>query len=182
MTIAILQFLCYYSSMNSLPVRKSLRLENYDYSLCGAYFLTICVKDMYCLLSDIVGSGAPDAPQVCLKEYGEVIEKEITKMNGIYENIKTEKYVIMPNHVHLLVIINNSEYDGASRAPLPTNSLISKYVGTLKRFCNKQYGKNIWQTGFYDHIIRNEEDMHYHLQYIDENPKKWLIGKDKYYI
>ena len=59
MTIAILQFLCYYSSMNSLPVRKCLRLENYDYSLCGAYFLTICVKDMYCLLSDIVGGAAP---------------------------------------------------------------------------------------------------------------------------
>lgn len=168
--------------MNNLPDRKSIRLKDYDYSTNGAYFITFCVKDMKCLLSSVVGSGTLDAPQLHLKKYGVVVENEIIRMNGLYENIKAEKYVIMPNHVHLLVVINNSNPDGASGAPLPTNSLISEYVGTLKRFCNKQYGENIWQRGSYDHIIRSEEDLYYHLQYIDENPKKWFMGKDEYYL
>ncbi|MBR4241219.1 MAG: transposase, partial [Eubacterium sp.] len=97
-------------------------------------------------------------------------------------NIKFEKYVIMPNHIHLIVNIESTDSNGASGSPLPTNSVLSRHIGTLKRFCNKQIGDNIWQTGFYDHIIRNEEDYLHHLQYIEENPKKWIIGKDEYYI
>ena len=161
--------------------RKLPRLEGYDYSSNGMYFVTICVKDMKCILSSIVGSGALDAPQVRLTKYGTYVEEEIVKMNNIYEDIKTEKYAIMPNHVHLLVSISDNGVDGASGAPLPTNSKLSRYIGTLKRFTNKKIGKNIWQTGFYDHIIRDETDYQTRWQYIDENPKKWLIGKDEYY-
>ncbi len=71
---------------------------------------------------------------------------------------------------------------GAATSTLPTNSKLSRYIGTFKRFCNKQIGASIWQTGFYDHIIRGEQDYLQHLQYIDENPRKWLIGKDEYYL
>jgi len=135
---------------------------------------------MKCVLSSVVGSGDLDAPELVLSEYGMIIDKNIVTMNGIYNDINAEKYIIMPNHVHMIIDIDNNN-NGASGSPLPTNSKLSRYIGTLKRFCNKKIGKNIWQTGFYDHIIRNDEDYEMHLQYIDENPKKWLLGKDEYY-
>ena len=68
---------------------------------------------------------------------------------------------------------------GAGGPPHPTNSLISSFVGTLKRFTNKKIGKNIWQTSFYDHIIRDEDDYITKAQYIENNPAKWT--EDKYY-
>ncbi len=172
--------------------RKLPRLKGFDYSQNGVYFVTFCVKDRHCVLSTIVGSDAlgapcgnaaisvnddPNAPMVYLKPYGCIVENEIIKMNRIYDNVEVINFVIMPNHVHLLVRISN----GASRATLPTQSVLSTYVGTLKRFCNKAFGRKIWQASYYDHIIRDDEDLFYHWQYINENPKKWLIGKDKYY-
>ncbi len=162
--------------------RKDNRLKNYDYSQNGAYFITICVKDMECILSTVknVGDGALDVPETILSEYGIIVENEIQKMNDIYENINAVSFIIMPNHVHLLLIISNT--NGTSRAPSPTNSVVARYVSTLKRMTNKKSGTALWQRSYYDHIIRNEEDYINHLQYIDENPKKWLIGKDEYYV
>ena len=168
--------------------RKDNRLKHFDYSQNGAYFVTICVKDMKCILSQIivsksefVGDGAPDVPQISLSHFGIIVENEIQKMNDIYDNINVNAYVIMPNHIHLLIIVSNTHTNGTSRAPSPTNSLIARYVSTLKRMTNKQLADNIWQRSYYDHIIRNEEDYLTHLQYIEENPKKWLLGKDEYY-
>ena len=162
--------------MKDLPARKHNRLNNFDYSQNGVYFITICTKDMKCIFSQIVGRGDPDAPQIILSEKGKIIEKNIKIMNGVYDKIKIKKYVIMPNHIHMIIDIEN----GASRLPRPTVN-ISNHIGTLKRFCNKEIGENIWQTSFYDHIIRDEEDLYYHLQYIEENPRKWIMGKDEYY-
>ncbi len=64
--------------------------------------------------------------------------------------------------------------------PPPTNAVISSFVSTFKRFCNKRIGCNIWQCSYNDHITRDEEDFLHHLKYIDENPAKW--SSDKYYI
>ncbi len=160
--------------------RKPTRLKDFDYSSNGIYFITICTNDMKCLLSD-VGDGAPDVPQIRLSEYGKIIENEILKMNGIYDNLNVDYYVIMPNHIHLLLIVSNTHTNGTSRAPSPTNSVVARYVSTLKRMTNKKCDVDLWQRSFYDHIIRNEEDFLNHIQYIEENPRKWIIGKDEYY-
>ncbi len=100
-------------------------------------------------------------------------------MNDIYENLKVTDYVIMPNHIHLIIWINN---DGRSRAPAPTrgNSTIPRYISALKRFCNKEYGENIWQRSYYDHIIRDEADYIEKRNYISTNPAQW--SEDEYYI
>ena len=100
-------------------------------------------------------------------------------MNAHYEDIHVSQYVIMPNHIHILLSVNGN---GPSRTPVPTlqNSKVSRFVSTFKRFCNKEYGQNIWQRGSYDHIIRNQADFDRHLQYIYENPYKW--EKDEFYI
>ena len=72
--------------------------------------------------------------------------------------------------------------NGQSRTPVPTNieranSLISQFISTFKRFCNKEYGENIWQARFYDHIIRNHKDFENHLKYIYENPIQWYFDE-----
>ena len=78
----------------------------------------------------------------------------------------------MPNHIHILLMITQR---GPSGTPVPTvqNSTVSRFVSTFKRFCNKEYGKNIWQYRSYDHVIRDREDMERHLKYIYENPLGW---------
>ena len=78
----------------------------------------------------------------------------------------------MPDHIHILLFVNKN---GASRTSPPTrqHSTLSRFVSTFKRFCNKEYGKNIWQDSFYDHIIRNREDYNEHMKYVHDNPKKW---------
>ena len=163
-----------------LPQRKPNRLENYDYSKNGAYFITICVKDRKKILSKInVGTGVLDCPKIHLLNHGKISDKYIKQLNGFYDNISVEKYCIMPDHIHLLISVNNALPYGQSGTPVPTkgnkNSVVAKFVSTFKRYCNKEYGENIWQSRYYDHIIRNEQDYNEIWEYIENNPKKWVI-------
>ena len=141
--------------IKDLPKRKQNRLREFDYSTNGAYFITICTQGKKCILGNIVGVGVLDDPQIKLSEYGKIIYNQIIEMNKIYNNVNVEKFIVMPNHLHLLVEITNN---GSSRTPTPTNSVISSFISTLKRFSNKKIGENIWQRSYYNHIIRNEED------------------------
>lgn len=103
--------------------RKATRLKGFDYSQNGAYFITICVKDMKCVLAEIVGADDLGSPLIFLTDYGTIAEKNIVKMNSIYDNIAVDNYIIMPNHIHLLVSISNekSATYGAPRSSPPTN-------------------------------------------------------------
>ena len=94
-------------------------------------------------------------------------------MSDFYENIKIDKFIVMPNHIHMLIQILENSQIGPSGTPVPTNSLIAQFVSTFKRFCNKEYGKNIWQARSNDHIIRNEKDYQKIWEYIDTNAIKW---------
>lgn len=140
-----------------LPKRKPTRLKDYDYNSAGYYFITVCTEDKQKILCDIVGIGVLDGPKTRLTEYGKIANRQLEIMRDFYDDIKIDKYVVMPNHIHLLIKIIKSD-NGPSGKPVPTNSKISNFVGTFKRFCNKQYGKNIWQYRSYDHIIRGEQD------------------------
>ena len=157
--------------------RQPNRLHQYDYSQNGAYFITICTKDRKPLLSRIVGTPVPGCPQEsCTKllRHGQIADKYIRQMNNFYDKLSVDKYVIMPDHIHLLITI-----DGHPGTGVPTNrtSVIARFVGTLKRFCNKEYGENIWQGRFYDHVIRNQRDYNEIWEYIENNPKAWSIKK-----
>ncbi len=157
-----------------LSKRKHPRMKNCDYSENGLYFLTICVKNKEKLLCCIVGRDVPDAPSVFLSNTGKTVEKYIHSINRA-ERVSVENYVIMPDHIHLLLFVDNP--DGASRTSRPTHSLVSRTVSGFKRLCNKEIGENIWQTSFYDHIIRNEQDYIKHYNYIEDNPTMWLLNK-----
>ena len=92
-----------------------------------------------------------------------------------YPHISVDKYVIMPNHFHLLITIK--EFSGASETAAPYNNELSKFISLLKRYCNREYGKNIWQSSFNDHIVRGDEDYLAIWRYIDENIQKWNFTK-----
>lgn len=176
--------------------RKTTRLDTFDYNSVGAYFITICTQNKQCLLSEVkltsVGTGVLDGPpankeiSVELTEYGRIADKYINQLNDFYKNISVDYYIIMSNHIHLLLNVGES---GPSGTPVPTellcfenatqNSVISRFISTFKRFCNKEYGKNIWQSRSYDHVIRDMKDYETHIKYIYENPLKWFFyGED----
>ena len=155
-----------------LPKRKNTRLKNYNYNTPGVYFVTICVKDRKQLLSKItVGDGVLDVPKNILLNYGKIADKYINQLNNFYDNISIDKYVVMPNHIHLLIRIFNK--GGTSRTPSPTNNMVAMLVSTFKRFCNKEYGEDIWQRSYHDHIIRGDEDYEKIWEYIDTNVLRW---------
>ena len=112
-----------------------------------------------------------------LLPYGMVADKYIKQMNELYENIFVDQYVIMPNHIHLILAVREG---GSPRTSTPTTkqtTSVSHFVSTFKRFCNKEYGRNIWQLGFYDHIIRGREDYEEIVKYIYENPIRWYYDE-----
>ncbi len=169
-----------YTALNS---RKLNRLKNYDYSSNGLYFVTICTKNHVQYLSeiidgndDIVGNAALGVPIVKFTEYGEIVNKNIIKINEIYRYISVLNYVIMPDHIHLILFVSDYEDDtvtgGTPRAAFPTKS-VSQIINGLKSISTKQIGFSIWQKSFHDHIIRNREELRQIWQYIDNNPINW---------
>jgi len=155
-------------SIKHLPQRKNPRLKGYDYSTEGAYFVTVCVKDRKNLLGEVVGCGDFDTPQVKLSERGQVLKKYIEMMSEKYTYIKVDKYAIMPDHFHMIISII-SKKDGASETAAPYNNELSKFVSLLKRYCNREYGQNIWQASFNDRIVRNEKEYLKIWNYVDTN-------------
>ena len=143
-----------------LPNRKPNRLENYNYGTNGAYFITICVKNRKRLLCDIVGDDAHIVPKKC----GKIIEKYICNVPEI------KKYVIMPDHIHIIVQIEN----GSMWASTPTNK-VSNIVRSIKTLTTKEIGESIFQRSYYDHIIRNQQDFNKIWEYIENNPENWKI-------
>ena len=111
----------------------STRLKNYDYSSAGAYFVIICTHNKQKILCDIVGDGVYDIPKTNLSKYGIIVFHNIKKMNLKYDDVQIDKYVIMPNHIHLIIKIFNSLNIGLSQAPNPTNATIPNFISLFKR-------------------------------------------------
>ena len=149
--------------------RKPNRLKGYDYSQNGAYFITMCVKDRCEMLWNAVGARIA-RPQNTedLSEYGIVIKNAINNISEQYPSVLVDKYVIMPNHIHMILLVDSSGDGRAMRAPT-----ISTVINQMKGYVTKQIGFSLWQKLFHDHIIRNEEEYRKIWEYIDTNPLKW---------
>lgn len=159
--------------------RKPNRLTEYDYSQANAYFVTICTDKRKCILSDIdVGDGVLDVPSVRLKTAGKAAKDQIEEINRIYDHVAIEHYVIMPNHIHMLIIIKPG--NGTSGTPSPTNSVLASLISTFKRFVHRRVGQGIFQRSYYDHVVRGYDDYIDIWQYIDNNPAKW--AEDEHFV
>ena len=156
----------------NLPKRKPTRLKGYDYSTSGAYFITICTKGRKRLLSNIVGQGLAPAENH-LTPYGNITKEQIEALENRYQDIKIDKYVIMPNHIHILL----SNYETtAGASPCPTISdIICTFKSITTRMCKNAGFKepHLFQSSFHGHIIRGEKDYLKIWEYIDTNVMKW---------
>ena len=146
-----------------LPQRKKIRVGEYDYSQCGAYFVTICTQNRRPILSNIVGDDAHIVP----KRYGQIVEKYLKNAAEI------EKYVIMPDHIHMLIRL---EEQGAEKRS-PQASRIASIVRSIKTLTTKEIGEPIFQRSYYDHVIRNQRDYNEIWEYIENNPRKWMLTR-----
>ena len=157
-----------------MNTRKHPRLKGYDYSQNGAYFVTFCTKERKHLLSHItVGPDALIGPLLELTPCGKLVDDAIHGAVSSYPNVDIPCYVIMPNHVHLMVVM---EQNGPMRASGPTLGMI---VRSIKTQVTRAAECVIWQDKFYDHIVRNQDDYLQICSYIESNPAKWT--EDKYY-
>ena len=155
-----------------LPQRKSTRLKQYDYSQPGYYFITICTAHKQKLLCSIVGTDVPGGPQIRYTPYGDYVRNRLEEMAGFYQDIQIDKYVIMPNHIHFLIHIQDL-CNGPENIDAPMNSMLARFISTFKRFYSRELGSNIWQARSHDHIIRGEKDYQKIWEYIDTNPIRW---------
>jgi putative transposase len=152
------------------PERKQNRLKNYDYSTNGAYFITICVNNQINLLweNEFFSTGE----NIKLSDAGIIVDKAINNIHVVYPNVQVDKYTIMPNHIHMILLLLTDWRPMVA----PT---ISQVVNQMKGYATKHIGKAIWQKSFHDHIIRNECDYLEIWEYININPLKWR--DDNYY-
>ena len=180
--------------------RKSIRLKNYDYSKEGLYFITICTQNKENLFGEIIDG------KMILNNAGEIVKKELLKTNEIRKNIKIDKWVIMPNHIHFIIEILEGFSSGKpvqnnvgvlplanpKKMIIPlanSNKLRANTVGSIvnqiKSKITKEIRKvteifSVWQRNYYENIIRNDEIHKKIIEYIENNPLKWK--EDKYYL
>lgn len=174
---------------NRLPIkkqlRKQLRIKDYDYSAKGMYFITICTHNRKKILSSVmtnntlfVGAGLASAQEnIKLTYVGKVIDESIIKLQGEF-HIDISSYVIMPNHIHM--IIDNLKLKRADARPAPTigdiicsfkSRTAMEYLQINKR--KNIYNEKLWQRNYYEHIIRNEKELYKIVEYIEYNPFNW---------
>jgi len=158
---------------------ESTRLLGWDYAWAGWYYVTICTYDKACFFGDVVDGS------VILSVAGQIVAEEWNKTPQIRANIGLDAWVVMPNHLHGIIIINESvetsRRDVSTKDGLRSGSL-GAVVGQFKSICTKRirsagYWDFRWQTRFYDHLIRDDEDLNRIREYIQNNPIQWAMDK-----
>ena len=146
----------------TLPVRKKNRLKYYDYTTEGMYFITICTKNKIEILGKIINNN------IELSKEGKIAKKYIEQIEEVYEKTYIDEYIIMPNHIHLIINIKTQ-----------ANLYIPRIIKQYKMSVSKDLGCSVWQKSYHDHIIRNEKDYYMIKKYIQNNAINWK--QDKYF-
>ncbi|MFH1301016.1 MAG: transposase [Planctomycetota bacterium] len=181
------------------PQRKSIRLQGYNYSQAGFYFVTICTQNHLCLFGEIQING-----EMKRNSAGDMIEKWWLELTHKFPRVTLYEHIVMPNHFHgIIQIEQESEAKGSATevtsikitdqdeqlhsAPHSLASIIgwfksmtmNEYIRQVKTQGWKPFYQRLWQRNYYEHIIRDEEAWHEISDYIRTNPQQWL--DDKYY-
>lgn len=173
--------------------RRSVRLKNYDYSQAGAYFVTICTQNKECLFGTITDG------TMTLNEAGKMVQAVWDELPVNYPDTEIDQFIVMPNHVHGIVVIvgaplvgapSNEQRSPENRAgtrPAPT---LGDIVGAFKSISTHEYTHGInkyqwpsfpgklWQRNYYEHIIRNEDELNKIRNYISQNPAQWVEDEE----
>ena len=175
------------------PERKNQRLKNYNYSSVGYYFVTFCSKGRIDYFWEIQNW------EMILNDYGEMLQQSFIRTQEIRKEIDIDEYIIMPNHIHVIIIIQNpvgnagmrskpgGNYDSGQYTCGPyedeilskTKNVLSNCIQWLKAYTTKEIRQNYgdyefaWQKSFHDVIIRNQDQLDKTREYIRMNPSKW---------
>ena len=171
--------------------RRSIRLKGYDYSQPGWYFVTIVVKDLECLFGDVVDA------EMAMNDAGNVTQTCWLDIPNHFPNVHLDEFIIMPNHIHGIIFIIDDEtgksvgvqnFEPLQRSqqnkyqkiiPQSIGSIVRGFkIGVTKWFRHNTDIYNVWQSNYYEHIIRDENDLHRIREYIINNPLKWDLDKD----
>ena len=159
--------------------RRSIRLSNYDYSQVGAYFVTICANGRVCLFGDV------NDREMRLNDAGQMVERWCGEIPNKFPLVKFDKYVIMPNHFHVIVdILDEAPHGGHTGPPLPRivqwfkTMTTNDYIRGVKRRGWTPFEQRLWQRDYYERVIRDEEELNTVRQYIINNPAKWAEDID----
>jgi len=164
--------------------RHSIRLKDYDYSQAGGYFITICTHNRECLLGEIENG------QMMLNEYGRIVMREWSKTDKIRTDVQLDNFVVMPNHIHGIIVICRGvlQYAPTEYTPSsfkPPSQTIGAIVRGFKSAVAKQInrlrntlGAPVWQRNYYEHIIRNEKELNHLREYIINNPLQWELDRE----
>ena len=158
--------------MNNLPKRKPIRIADYDYPAPGAYFITVCTTNREKIFWSDRKSELCSPANVPLSDIGMIVNNEIQKLNTVYDSVRVDKYCIMPDHIHMILIIDSDENGRTQFAPT-----VSRVMKQFKGSITKQVGRPIWQKSFYDHGIRNQQDYKEIGEYIENNPLKYALNR-----
>ncbi|MCX5971911.1 MAG: transposase [Coprothermobacterota bacterium] len=167
--------------------RRSMRLVHYDYAEKGSYFITVCTYDRGCLFGDIVGI------EMQMNRWGEIADECWQAIPIHFGNVELDAVVVMPNHVHGIIMITDVGATHASplHSPMPTipngpkPRSIGAIIGSYKSGVSKRIngtcatlGKTVWQRNYYEHVIRNEAELDLIRQYIESNPARWAEDRE----
>ena len=140
-----------------LPKRKATRIPNYDYASRNYYFITVCTHEKKCIFGK---AGKPN-------KYGKIAEECLQRISAIFPGVYVDKYVVMPNHIHGIIVIDTEKASSLTH-------IVGQYKMTVtKKIHQEDPNQNVWQRSFYDHIIRNQADYERIWLYIHGNPQKW---------
>ncbi|MEE0111495.1 MAG: transposase [Oscillospiraceae bacterium] len=159
--------------------RKRPRLKQYDYSLPGYYYVTIHTEKNTPHLSNVQTGGAFHRASVHLTELGKIAQQQLLLLEKRYAHVKMDKYVIMPTHIHAIIRLTEGTAGASPRPTVP--DVIGAYKSLTTRACNQAFctpGRKLFQTSFYDMVLRNETAYQECWRYIDENPEKWLLNPE----
>ncbi|TNH08942.1 transposase [Testudinibacter sp. TR-2022] len=156
---------------NQKPIRRKMRLPCYDYNEAGCYFITICIHQRRNLLGQIQNG------IMLLNAAGKETESILISMEKRYQDCKLAEYIIMPNHIHFIWIneLGKTNLPDAIKwlKVVSTNA----YIRGVKNDNWLPFHQRLWQRGYYDHIIRNEQDYEIIAEYIENNPLQWELDK-----
>ncbi len=168
--------------------RRSIRLRNYDYTRAGAYFMTMCTWQRECLFGDIVEG------EMVLNELGSMAGSTWSELSNHYRHVEIDAFVIMPNHVHGIIVFSDEQADeaGLNRGRVANPPLqgekrhgLPEIVRGFKTFSSRRinamrhnHGCPVWQRNYYERIIRNEYELTRARSYIINNPLKWEHDKE----
>jgi putative transposase len=172
-----------------LPARRSPRLKDYDYSQDGAYFVTMCTQNRLTLFGEVGGE------TMQLNTWGQLVQLCWDNLSDHYPHIELDAFVVMPNHVHGIIVMNDLSGSVMREGlrPSPTDTFekpklqrLTEIVRAFKSFSVRRIneGRNtpgtaIWQRSFHDHIIRSERELNILREYTYTNPAKW--NADRYF-